>query len=199
VNSKLTKINKEFYQKQFALYGEADVRSLGWSSTESQQKRFAAIDKMIQAQGATILDVGCGFGDFCLHVKQAKAYTGIDTNFAAVQVAQKNYAHYVPSQISFHCLSFTDYSAAPSVDWIVGSGLFAFGIDMALIKNMFEFVNKGMIINFLSAWTAGAMVDGRNYVWPVDILHDLSNSLYTRKIALDHSYLPNDFTVAIYK
>lgn len=71
---------------------ETDARALGWDTRESMQTRFAAAAEMYDFSDATVLDVGCGFGDFYEFLKQRgeqpAEYVGVDISETILDTAQ---------------------------------------------------------------------------------------------------------------
>jgi len=53
----------EYFSSLVDRYG-VDARSLDWGSRQSQHLRFSVLAGIGSMQGARILDVGCGLGDF---------------------------------------------------------------------------------------------------------------------------------------
>jgi len=85
---------------------------------------------------------------------------------------------------------------------VVASGLFGLDAEGArdriqpTIERMFEWAVRGAAMNFLSCHTP-MPVEDRVYVDPVEALQ-LGLTL-TPAVRLDHSYLPNDFTLYLFK
>ena len=146
---------EEFYKKRLIEYGDGDVRSLGWGSEQSQTTRFKILSEIGIKSGDSILDVGCGFGDFrkYLNLKDIKVkYTGIDTNRDFIETLQKEN----PSSTIF-CEDISTYKQRDCEhDWVVASGVFCFEEPnwsaevYKKIKDMLVCATKGVAINFLS-------------------------------------------------
>ena len=64
--------NNAFYFNNYQQFGYS-VKSLGWGSTESQEKRFKALSEVGIDNGDRVLDVGCGFGDLYFYLKKMDA------------------------------------------------------------------------------------------------------------------------------
>jgi SAM-dependent methyltransferase len=82
----------ERYTKRLGQFGR-DPRTLGWDTTEHQQRRFAAALELVRFEQQRILDIGCGFSDFYAflrqHGVQPAAYHGIDINASLLTQAQQ--------------------------------------------------------------------------------------------------------------
>jgi SAM-dependent methyltransferase len=72
-----------------------DATALGWDSRDSMETRFAAAADMYDFAGTTMLDVGCGFGDFYAFLQdrgQAPAeYYGIDISDRILDIARERH------------------------------------------------------------------------------------------------------------
>src|SRR4051812_50192378 len=69
-----------WYEDKVRRYGY-DHRGLGFRNRSSQEKRFEALLALGDLDGARLLDVGCGFGDFLTFLEGRgirPEYTGID-------------------------------------------------------------------------------------------------------------------------
>jgi hypothetical protein len=94
------------------------------------------------------------------------------------------------------------YEPGEQYDYVVASGLF--GLDAGgarerirpTIERMFALASRGAAANFLSA-RSPQPAERRIYVQPAEMLA-LGLGL-TPAARLDHSYLPNDFTLHLYK
>lgn len=71
---------------------DTDARALGWDTRESMEKRFATAAELYDFSGATVLDVGCGFGDFYQFLtqrgEQPAGYFGIDISQMILEIAR---------------------------------------------------------------------------------------------------------------
>jgi len=70
------------------------IRTLGWDTQKNQFKRFESAVSLLDLRGKTIVDIGCGFGDFFDFLKskkiKVKSYLGIDINQGLLEVANKH-------------------------------------------------------------------------------------------------------------
>ena len=64
------------------------------------------------------------------------------------------------------------------------------------LERMFSWANHGIAANFLSALSP-VPVEARVYIEPAEMLE--FGLMLTPAARLDHSYLPNDFTIHLYK
>ena len=112
------------YQGFYKKYGH-NMQSLGWKSEEKMKKRFEALFKIgILYSDDSILDVGCGFGDFIYILEShyigtpyiMNKYTGIDIVPEFLEIAEGKYPY---NKVKFK-LS-TIFYIKKKYDWIFGS------------------------------------------------------------------------------
>lgn len=84
----------ELYEAQYEA-AESNPESLFWDSTESMERRFKIALEMYDFADASVLDVGCGFGDFFTFLEDSgstpREYHGIDIT-SAINIARERYA-----------------------------------------------------------------------------------------------------------
>lgn len=195
------KIILHYHSARLAKYGQ-DVRAL-WGSTESQQIRFKMLSEMGDFNSKSILDVGCGFGDFYTFLKEQNVhpgkYVGIDMNPQMVAVAKGR----LP-QVTFRVKDILDSKLNEKFDYVVSSGIFPLetpnwqAITEEKIRSMYQLCKIGTGFNLLSSFTLGEKAADSHYANPLDILDFIFKNLTTRMV-LRHDYMPNDFTIYIYK
>ena len=194
-------ITLHHYSDKLAKYGQ-DIRSL-WGGTQSQQIRFKILSEMGDFEDKSILDVGCGFGDFYTFLKEQnvrlKKYTGIDITPEMVATARLR----LP-EVTFQVRDILDNELNEKFDYVVASGIFGIetpnwkAITEEKIRKMYQLCEIGVGVNLLSFFTLGEKTADSHYANPLDILDFIFRNLTTR-LVLRHDYRPNDFTVYIYK
>ena len=83
---------KVFYQNNYDTYG-VSAEGVAWNGEQTQKRRFSAIASCLgDVKSDTLVDAGCGFGDFYLYLKEKnnvpKTYTGLDLCEPMVQEAK---------------------------------------------------------------------------------------------------------------
>jgi SAM-dependent methyltransferase len=190
-----------WYEDKVRRFGY-DHRGLGFRNRSSQEKRFEALLALGDFDGRHILDVGCGFGDFLSFLLARgirPVYTGLDLCEPMVARGRERFA---PEQGRFVAGDVLDHAPDQPYDFVVASGIF--GLDAAgarerirpTVERMFEWARVGAAANFLSR-RSPAPAEARVYVDPAELLE--LGLLLTPAMRLDHSYLPNDFTLHLYK
>ena len=80
-----------------------DPKTLGWSSTDQQYSRFRRfVDYIPRTNECSILDFGCGFGDFAHYLSLSNIpvslYTGLDLNPDLIKIANQRNDLQFPTQ-----------------------------------------------------------------------------------------------------
>ena len=178
-----------------------DHRGLGYRSRSAQEKRFEALLALGDLDGASLLDVGCGFGDF-LEFVQARGieprYTGLDICEPMVERCRERFAGLDASFVEADVLGF---EPPQRYDYVIASGIFGLespevrGRIQPTLARMFSWSRIGLAVNFLSG-RAPRHAEGRVYLEPAEVLR--MGLALTPAARLDHTYLPNDFTLYLY-
>ncbi len=177
--------------------------ALFWTSREIQETRFQILLEAGMATDDTLLDVGCGFGDFSAWLEGqgiAVKYTGIDLSAELLEEGRRRYP-----EIELHEGDLFEFNpSTASYDWVTLSGTLNrdHGDDgdyaRTVVQRMYETCRKGIAFNLLDArhkWTQGR--------WDLQSFHpdeiaELASEL-SSNFKIRDGYLPNDFTVLIWK
>lgn len=175
-----------------------------WGSKESQYKRFGILEKLIlNEKKFNLLDIGCGLSDFYKYLTDRNFYvdyTGLEINELFCKESKCRY----PS-IN---IVMGDCKSIPSNfqwDYVVASGIYNLGKSVEEAEDAFlsDFsilypnIQIGFAVNFLSSNSENK--DN------ISIYHDpgriltLIQSKISKNVVLLHHYLPNDFTILVYK
>ena len=190
-----------WYEDKVRRFGY-DHRGLGFRNRSSQEKRFEALLALGDFHGRHLLDVGCGFGDFLsfLHGRGIRPiYTGLDLCAPMVARGRERFS---PGEGRFIAGDVLEYVPDQPCDYVVASGIFGLEAEGArerirpTVERIFEWARVGAAANFLSR-RSPAPAAARVYVDPAELLE--LGLLLTPAVRLDHTYLPNDFTLHLYK
>jgi SAM-dependent methyltransferase len=190
-----------WYAEKVARHG-FDHRGLGFRTRSSQERRFEALLSLGDFHGRSVLDVGCGFGDFLAYLRDhgiEPRYTGIDI---CEPMVRRCHERFEGVDAAFHVGDVLAWEPGEAPDFVVASGIF--GLDSRdararirpTLRRMFGWARVGMAANFLSQRSLEP-VENRVYVDPAEAL-EMGLAL-TPAVRLDHSYLPNDFTIHLEK
>ncbi len=185
-----------FYDKHIDEFGSGP-RAVGWGDKHSQEARFGAMCRVGDLEGKSILDVGCGLGDFYAYLTGHYGhvdYTGIDINPRYIEKARQ-----LRPAAHFAVADFGEYAGGP-FDYVVASGIFSVKIPeykniyFGQIKKMFALARKGVAFTMLDA--AHHPNDETYAAYSIEEVRGLCRSL-TDDVVVYHDYLPHDFTMVL--
>ncbi|SRR6266851_1634502 len=190
----------ERHRQELAAHGPS-LPAVGWSP-ESLRKRFEVLSGVGLMTNARVLDVGCGFGDFLAFLREVGQvpayYAGIDVVTEFIDEARRRHP-----DACFQVADLVDLSGENTYDYCLASGIFYLPssdwqnyVRETALK-MFELSDKGSAINFLSSFSRRP--DATSYYADPGVVLSLLGQYVCRRLVLRHDYLPNDFTVYLYK
>lgn len=174
-----------------------DVKTLGWGNQEQQSFRFKQVMRIMQMSGKSLLDIGCGFGDFLSACKEddtnISKYIGWDINPALIEEAKKSHV-----ESSFEVVDLASLESVPTVAQ-VGVMLGVLNLNFKNQYDNFEFsklmitrafcaVSDALIVDFLSSHRA-PNYPKEDFVYYHDPEEVLSFALsLTPNVRLHHDY-----------
>jgi SAM-dependent methyltransferase len=178
-----------------------DYAKLGWESVEAQKLRFDAFLDNIDAQGKSLLDVGCGLGNLLEYVTGRNLdirYTGVDILGKMIDCARDKGLNG-----EFHCLDIFDSNpfGKESFDIIYASGIFNLDLgnnDAFFAQAFCEFLSlsKKIVAFSLLDNRSPGREEGYAYFSPAGIIETIESSpCRPKKVQIIEQYLNNDFTV----
>ncbi len=193
---------KDFYQKKFQKFG-VSPKSLLWKEKGAAHQRFRQFWSEIDFNNKSVLDVGCGFGEFAKFTTKKFTnvnYTGIDIVPEFIAEAKKLYPEH-----SFAVSNYLSDKIEGSYDIVVASGILNSNVYNNMeyrkdaIEKLFKLSKSVTAFNMLGAYPQPENREESN-VWYADSLEILKHCLtITRRVILRHHYSPHDFTVFMYK
>lgn len=194
------------YTDKYKKFGYSQ-KTLGWDKGK-QDIRFDVLASQWDFEGATVLDIGCGFGDFFRFSNnkfgKLGKYTGLELVPSLIQEGMELYGDDPVFEIISG--SITDWEPEMNYDFVIISGLFNFKLEGGSNKN-YEFIdfvlnrsisvaNKGVAANFLSD-KVDYEYDNTFHSNPGKTL-DICFKL-TQNIVLRNDYFPFEFSVFLNK
>lgn len=188
----------ERYRARYREFGY-DPRTLGWKDG-TQRVRFDALTRALGLQFDSVLDVGCGFGDFFGYLAErgwSGDYVGVDICPELLEEAQRRFG---PKGARFECADFSSEAPPVTADVAVALGLFnhrLYGGNLAfagqVLQAMWQRTRVAIAADFLSI-AADRPRPELFHADPAEILR-LALGL-SRRVELAHNYMPFEFLVA---
>jgi 2-polyprenyl-3-methyl-5-hydroxy-6-metoxy-1,4-benzoquinol methylase len=201
VNPEDRGIYRARYVERLAEFGH-DPRALGWSKGK-QVERFTALTSRVDLSRAqSVLDVGCGFGDLCPFLREhgfRGSYLGVDFIEELLEVGRKAYP-----DAELRNADIDDFDSTERFDLVVASGIFNGVLEHEeqwarierTLSRMHELAGIACAADFMSRYVDYTR-DDTFYAEPERVL-TLAKKL-SRRVVLDHSYLPFEFAVWLFR
>ncbi len=190
-----------FYNSHLEKFGDRP-EALRWTP-QGQLKRYTMLADIAPAadlNNATVLDYGCGTGDFFKFLKRRGInvrYTGVDINENFISLARQKYP-----ECRFQVLDDVNSVPEGPYDYIFICGVFNLqvpGVDDDMkntLVDLFKICNKGLALNALSSHTPLRDYE-LHFTSPEDMVKFALENL-SPSIALRHDRIQNDFTLYVY-
>lgn len=179
------------------------AQQVGWKDKKSQFLRFQILSEIADLNNKSILDVGCGLGEFYnylnLHRINVK-YHGIDLSDKFIEKAKSLYpdGHFEQSDI------LTKYNK--KFDYIISSGIFNVKNDLTMsyftiyikktIKKMYDLCIQGVAFNMITTYV-DFKVDSLYYSDPCKVFKFCKK--ITPYVVLRHDYPLFEYTIYLFK
>lgn len=186
-------------------YLEYSAEAVGFGNREMQWNLYRSVTAHLP-EGASVLDFGCGRGDYKLfHADDYKFdldYIGIDMNQQLIDAGTKAY----DNRVDIRCLDWFSLPKDLKQDWCINIGSCNLRYDADIktldaeylqntIRVMAEHANDGLVI--LLASELSGIDDGLINHDPGSILNWAQKEF--NSVALDHSFSNDLFALIIYK
>jgi SAM-dependent methyltransferase len=193
----------ERYRSRWLEYGY-DPRTLGWTKDCRRVRFAAALEGLRPEDYATVVDLGCGFGDL-LDDLRARGwqgrYTGVDLTPELLNEAARRHA--ADDRATFVCGDF-QHLDLPQSDAAIALGVANhrlhegnLAFTARTVEKMWSITNRVVVCDFLSSTAEPARRrDDLFYADPNDIYRLVSR--YSRRIMIHHAYMPFEFQVKVW-
>lgn len=186
-------------------------KASSWSSKENQRRIFDSVMKYVDGSFAdtdSILDVGCGVGDFNTYLKKhykpgGWTYAGLDISENVINEARRQHP-----TAWFSCADFLEAEFEKSSDWVIAAGtfnlkLFDFELEQypylfSALSKMFALSDKGVVAVILSDYTnhSRGRFEDLFYYDPSKILNHCLTHI-TENVVIDHNSLEHQFIIKL--
>ena len=189
----------EFYNNGFKKYGY-DIKALYSGTEERRRIRFQILCEVGLQSGCSVLDLGCGFGDFYGYLREqgiAAHYTGYDINPNLIEVAKGVYpdAEFYVKDIQIDTFPEFDYIVSTSAfnSPLTGQDNYSFAEN--ILNICYNHAQRGVAIDFLSSY-----VDFENPIlfhYSPERMFSIAKKI-TKRVCLRHDYPLFDFCMYLY-
>lgn len=188
------------YNKRIEAHGPT-IQGLASGTEERRRLRFQVLTEIGIRNGDSVLDLGCGFGDFYSYLSENNLsvnYTGYDINPMIISHANERFP-----EGNFEVKDVLN-EPFPEFDYIVSTSSF----NLPLInENNYDFVGhilehcyhharKGVAIDFLSSYVDYPSTEGFHYE-PEKLF--MKAKKLTKRVSLRHDYPLFEFAIYLYK
>lgn len=188
------------YWEERARRAETDCEKIE-SGRRAQCMRFEAFVIQHELRGKSILDVGCGVGDFWQHLQRRGVdyrYLGVDIAPAMVQRARERFPG-----TPFECRNILERRPDRQFDYCVAFGIHA-NVRLDRGRELLEAVTRRQFELCRVAAHVTALTDRYHgfaphvQAWRAEEVLSMALDI-TPCLVLRHDYLPNDFSVTLYR
>jgi SAM-dependent methyltransferase len=189
----------ERYNARFAQYGY-DIRTLASGTEERRKLRYQVLCQVGLVSGCSLLDLGCGFGDFYGYLCEQGIkthYVGYDINPKLIEVARERYPSAEFDVRDVQLESFGEF------DFIVSSSAFNLRLtdqdNYAFIEDMlrkcYAHAKHGVAVDLLTSYVDFQSPDAFHY--SPERIFSIAKTI-TKRVCLRHDYPLYEFCVYLY-
>jgi SAM-dependent methyltransferase len=191
----------ERYNRRLRQFG-VSIEALNSGTERHRQLRFDILRQIGIASGDSVLDLGCGFGDFFLYCRNKKLdvdYLGIDINPDLISAARKRFPG-----VKFDVKDIQK-DPLPAVDWVVSTS--SFNLRLAgednykfitdVLCRSYALARKGVAIDFMTDYVDFRGNDKEVFYYSPEKVFSIAKSI-SKRACLRHDYPLFDFCVYLY-
>ena len=165
------------------------------ATPRAQRMRFAAFTTLENLEGATILDIGCGLGDLWAFLKTLGVrceYVGVDVSSAMVERARTKFP-----DATFEVANVFEWEPGRTFDYVIALGIH--NVRVAGAESLLETMTRRQFELCSRAAHVSLLTDRYEGFGPrAEEVLAMALSI-SKNVTLRHDYLPNDFSVTIYR
>jgi SAM-dependent methyltransferase len=193
----------ERYTKRLQQYGD-DIKTMASGTIERRRVRFDVLSQVGDMNGASVLDIGCGFADYYQYLKdrgiKAK-YTGYDINEELIRICREKYP-----EASFEVKDVQNDRIDKKYDFVISSQTFNNKLQYDdnekvirdVLKKAYDICTDrgGVAIDMITSYV-DFKEEKLHYYKPEEIFSYCK--ALTKRVVLRHDYPLFEFVVYIYK
>ena len=190
------------YSSRYKDEAQPSHKKVGWGSAESQELRFSVLSQIGISGTDSILDVGCGLGDFYLYLRskghQPTRYVGIDICEDFVLHCR---SHLDSDRTRFLTGTLDQQGRELTADFVVLSGSLNlklrnnYDVARETLKEMMVRAHKGVAANFLTSYVD--FMHDKDFHYSPEQIFKMCRQIAS-KVVLRHDYPLYEFTVYLY-
>jgi len=186
--------SEKFYTSAIEMHGTT-AKGVNWTSKYTQEIRFDVILDMLPKTIGSLVDAGCGFGDFYTYMNKKKRtpkkYIGIDSLIDMYSIASNNTAQEI-------IIADITKDKIPHAEYYICSG--AMNVldrfeTYLFIRNCFLACGDGFIFNILHGEDKS---ETYNYICTCQI-KQIAKELDVKRVEFKDGYMDGDITVGFFK
>ncbi|MFC1850767.1 class I SAM-dependent methyltransferase [candidate division CSSED10-310 bacterium] len=192
---------RERYRQRWEKYGY-NPKTLGWNKGRQMIRFAVAFENVRSEEYASVLDVGCGFGDLFGYLKSQNwpgRYIGVDIVPELIAGAERLFCE---KNASFHLLDIQQQPLSEQAAMGIALGVFNWKLRQdnmefirLMLEQMWDATTEVVVLDFLSN-SADIQHEHNFYADPGEILNLARR--FSRRVLLYHAYMPFEFQVKIW-
>jgi len=193
---------KTIYSNAYKEHGDS-IKSL-FIPKGRQKERFDVLTSYINNDGFTILDYGCGLAHLKQYLEEKFSdytYTGVDIVNEFIDENTKKFKDAQFQLINEH------QEIVGNFDFIISAGVFNILYDDSFEKqqyiieetltHLFSLANKVLSVDFMTDQVD--FIQENNYHQNVVQIYNFASKNLSKRLVIDQSYMPYEFTIHIFK
>jgi len=189
----------KYFDNGVEKYGDVTWQAASWNSPEMQRAVFNIVSRFADLNGKSVLDVGCGQGDYSQFLKMAGIecdYYGLDISTKMVESAEKRF----PDESFVVCDLF---DCVGEFDFVIAPGTFGLKTDKPkdymekAMEKMYSLAKGGIALTLLSTIGDEPKFNQMQYFNPPDALRIALK--VTEKVAFNHVSIPGHMLITMFK
>jgi len=189
----------ERYNERLERFGY-DIKTLASGSEENRRLRFKILTEVGSKTGCSVLDLGCGFGDFYAYLKENKLecmYAGYDINAKLIEVARKKYpeANFEVKDIQNEPFPEFDFIVSTSAFNLKLSGEDNYDFIKEVLKICYAHSKCGLAVDFLSSYVDYEVQNA--FYYSPERIFSIAKSI-TKRVCLRHDYPLFEFCIYLF-